>query len=249
MRQKIESLNATAMLLQRSNSSFYLNYTEHFFVSQKIRELENQLRELYMIHDIPGDMIVQLEKALDQTEKSVDQSVAHDFDKYRIKGLIQKLRKRLQINIINPKGCNISAYTRSKLMSLKQFGFVGDIVITSTERSVEDQARIMYENTRRDKQEQLNTYKAPGQRVVMVYDPNLSREANIANMAAQIRKEGPANVSKHIADSTKLNVIDVDKNALRGNVRVFKDSLNKAGFTKVLDEDKNGCIHIELPQP
>ena len=105
----------------------------------------------------------------------------------------------------------------------------------------------MYDNIKEHGiEEQLKTYYQPGKNVINTYNPKLSRSENIANMAKKIREEGPENVSKHIADSNQLNVIDVDRKTL-SNVQHFKDAAKSAGFTKILDE--NNCIHIEIPQP
>ena len=87
---------------------------------------------------------------------------------------------------------------------------------------------------------------AAGKDVVKTFDPTLSRQENIARMAEKINEVGPLNVSKHLADFTKVNAIDVDKESL-SSVLAFKDAAKSAGFSKILDE--NNCIHIELAQP
>ena len=216
--------------------------------SNMASEIESQLREILSYSSIPGHMIDDLENTFTMVERNIDSSPHLNFvEKIQIHTLISKARQKIETRLQNPKHIKISNYTTEKLLSLKYHGYTGDIILTSAGRSVDDQARIMYENIiKHGKQHQLDTYKLPGQQVINTYDPKLSREENIAKMAKKIQEVGPDKVSKHIADFSVLNVIDIDKNTL-SSVQNFKDAAKSAGFSKILDE--NGCIHIELPQP
>lgn len=95
-------------------------------------------------------------------------------------------------------------------------------------------------------QSQLKIYAAPGDKVILTYNKNLSDEANLRNMIAMILEVGPSNVSKHCADFSVLNVFDVSRSDL-SNVQLLIKALKAMGI-RYIDEPKNGCVHIEIPQ-
>ena len=237
----IVSLKINAIAL---NKQFFSGYSSYCLAN----EIESQLREILSYSSIPGHLIDELEETFFMLEQSIASTSHLNFlEKERIRPLLSKAKKKIEIRLQNPNNRKFSDYTAEKLRSLRYHGYTGDIIITSAGRSVNDQARIMYENIlKHGKQHQLDTYKLPGQQVINTYDPKLSREENIAKMAKKIQEVGPDKVSKHIADFSVLNVVDIDKNTL-SSVQNFKDAAKSAGFSKILDE--NGCIHIELPQP
>lgn len=139
----------------------------------------------------------------------------------------------------------ISAKTIGILEDIMDFTGDYSLTITSTARSIYDQARIMYENIlSHGVQHQLDTYKTPGDNVVKVYDATLSREDNIAAMVTQIKQEGSTKVSKHCADHTVLNVFDIALSSIEDSTK-FKQALDKFGIYHL---DENGCIHLEIPQ-
>jgi hypothetical protein len=239
MRHAIDRLRYDATMLNNQYCGLSL--------SSLLRDIESQLRSLLSYQTIESQYVPLLKDTLVLVKSEVEKSMASFLEKQQILTLIRDVQKRLEIKLLNPYNCKISNYTREKLLSLSQYGYIGNVTITSAGRSVEDQARIMYENIlKHGKQHQLETYLQPGKNVINAYDERLSREENIAKMADVIRKEGPGRVSKHVGDFDKINVIDIDKKSL-SNIQAFKDAVRKAGFTKVLDE--NNCIHIELPQP
>lgn len=235
-------------ILNLRSNALMLNYQYYALsVSKIIQEIESQLRAILSYQTIEVHLVTLLDDTLSILKTNVEKSSAYSIEKQRIYSLIYKVQRKIEVRIYNPKRLKISNYTREKLIGLKKYGYIGNITITSTGRSVEDQARIMYDNIQKyGKQHQLDTYKQPGKNVINTYNEEFSRDQNIINMAKAIRKEGPEYVSRHVGDFDKLNVIDVDKRSL-SNIQAFKDSVKQAGFTKVLDE--NGCIHIELPQP
>lgn len=148
--------------------------------------------------------------------------------------------------IIFNNPANSSFVSNCTINLLKSVFGSDSINITSVARTPEDQARIMYDNiVKNGVQEQLNTYKAPGDSVVNTYDPTKSRDENIAAMTTEINKQGPGNVSKHCANLSTLNVLDIAKSSIDGNIEQIKTTLSQMGI-KVLDE--NGCLHLEIPQ-
>lgn len=243
MQATIDNLKSKASTL---NNQFFSGNP-----SSMANEIESQIREILSYSSIPGHMIDDLENTFNMVERNIDSSPHLNYvEKTQLRTLISKARQKIEIRL-QTNHIKISNYTTEKLLSLKYHGYTGDIIITSAGRSVNDQARIMYDNIAKNKNgieagkdEQKGIYIV--HEVIDVVDPKLSREENIAKMAKKIQEVGPDKVSKHIADFSALNVIDIDKNTL-SSVQNFKDAAKSAGFSKILDE--NGCIHIELPQP
>lgn len=211
------------------------------------RDIENLLRDFLSYQVIPGMIVIELEQVLADLEIAISKVQINFVEQLKIKSLISRIRQKLKVEILNPNNRRISDYSMEKLLSLKYHGYYGKIIITSTNRTVDDQARIMYDNIISNGLEhQLKTYKKAGQDVINTFDSTLSRQENISRMIEKINEVGPTNVSKHLVDFAKVNAIDVDKKSL-SDVRAFKDATKSAGFSKILDE--NNCIHIELTQP
>lgn len=211
------------------------------------RDIGNLLRDFLSYQVIPGMIVNELEQVLADLEIAISKVQINFVEQLKIKSLISRIRQKLKVEILNPNNRRISDYSMEKLLSLKYHGYYGKIIITSTNRTVDDQARIMYDNIISNGLEhQLKTYKKAGQDVINTFDSTLSRQENISRMIEKINEVGPTNVSKHLVDFAKVNAIDVDKKSL-SDVRAFKDATKSAGFSKILDE--NNCIHIELTQP
>ena len=76
----------------------------------------------------------------------------------------------------------------------------------------------MYDNCKKNLEEQKRTYQAPGKKVVQVYEDNYlikSREEVIKLMEQKIIELGPTTVSKHLADPIRLNTFDISYGQLR----------------------------------
>jgi hypothetical protein len=150
--------------------------------------------------------------------------------------------KNADPRVVSQKSINILKMAASK-SSNKQ------IMITSTARKPYDQARIMYQNIiSKGMAEQRRTYKAPGQRVLDVYDQNknLSKEQVIGLMEKRINELGPSTVSKHLADPRVKNTFDISLGNII-NQNNFKNALlSNDSVEKVLVE--NGCFHVEIKQ-
>lgn len=211
------------------------------------KDIEELLRDFLSYQVIPGMIVNELEQILADLGIVIRKVQINFVEQLKIESLISRIRQKLKVEILNPNNRRVSDYSMEKLLSLKYHGYYGKIVITSTNRTVDDQARIMYDNIITNGVEhQLKTYKKAGQDVINTFDSTLSRQENISRMIEKINEVGPLNVSKHLADFAKVNAIDVDKKSL-SDVNAFKDATKSAGFSKILDE--NNCIHIELVQP
>ena len=193
-------------------------------------EIESQLREILSYPSIPGHMIDELENTFSMVERSIDSTSHLNFmEKIQIRTLISKARQKIEIRLQNPDHIKISNYTTEKLLSLKYHGYTGDIILTSGMRSVEEQARIMYNNIVNNKggikegiKEQKRIYNYNGDKVINVFDEKLSREENISNMKKMIEKikESDKEAFKHTGDFSKVNAIDEK----RKSCRMFKIS-------------------------
>ena len=142
---------------------------------------------------------------------------------------------------------NLSSYTLNLLRNIK--GFSGTIHITSTARTPEQQARAMLNNIKKNGvASQKKLYAPPGDCVVDVYDPTKSDEENYQNMLAENYRQGPTKVSKHCADLSKLNVLDISRRILtEAQISTIITYLESLG-ARCIDERDNHCVHIEIPQ-
>jgi hypothetical protein len=147
-------------------------------------------------------------------------------------------------NAVSTKSLQILEEIGSKTKNYK-------IHITSTARTVADQARIMFNNCKKNgTDEQMKTYKAPGRQVIQVYiDLSIAKKSEDEirqAMADKIEEVGPENVSKHIADPAKMNTFDIAQSTLHKKLDFKSESSKSNNINRILDE--NGCYHIEIPQ-
>lgn len=142
----------------------------------------------------------------------------------------------------------VSEYTRGILREVGETTENMDIYITSTARTPNDQARIMYDNASRDLQEQRRTYRAPGQSVIDVFEQNQNqpRDQVITLMEAKINELGPSSVSRHCADPAVTNVFDVSIARLTNPNDFLTEIRGRTEVQTVLNE--NGAYHIEISQ-
>ncbi|WP_205728657.1 PAAR-like protein [Flavobacterium sp. J27] len=142
----------------------------------------------------------------------------------------------------------VSQSSRQILQTVGEASNNLDIYITSTARTPHDQARIMYDNCQADLQEQRETYRAPGQRVIDVYESNQEKERSvvISLMEAKINELGPSTVSLHCADSNTINVFDISIRRLTNPADFLTEIQSRTEVSRVLTE--NGVYHVEIPQ-
>jgi RHS repeat-associated protein len=133
------------------------------------------------------------------------------------------------------------------------------LTITSTGRTPEQQARIMYENLQAGKS---STYKAPGKQVIQVYHQmkkqGATEEQIKAAMVKKINEVGPQNVSAHTANPQQVNAIDFGIGTLQkdltpaqiASLKSYLEGLQKAGIiSKFLNPENNpgeAAFHIEI---
>lgn len=126
------------------------------------------------------------------------------------------------------------------------------VTITSTAREVEDQARIMYGNIRRQGAAAVRSlYRASGQSVVTAYEEavraGLDEHGIRAAMAARIREAGPENVSRHIAQDG-VCVFDIAPSSIVAGARArFIAAVEgHASVRHFLQPPRDPAYHLEI---
>jgi hypothetical protein len=104
---------------------------------------------------------------------------------------------------------------------------------------------------------QLGIYAPPGDAVVNLFAAEvagmtlaqvLANAADIqAAMEAEIEDQGPSNVSRHCADQTQVNVVDVGAAAFgASNGPLFVAAATARASNFIDERSTNGCYHIEV---
>lgn len=107
----------------------------------------------------------------------------------------------------------------------------------------------MFNNLERDLAQQRRVYRPPGQAVIDVYETMKAKGASSAEIQAamtnKINELGPSTVSRHAANPSILNVIDISIRKL-ANPEEFRRTIEAYPDIRLLNE--NGVFHIEIPQ-
>ncbi|MBA4410720.1 MAG: hypothetical protein C0397_15010 [Odoribacter sp.] len=147
----------------------------------------------------------------------------------------------------------VSSTTVSILQEIMQCAGITSLTITSTTRDPESQASAMYDNCENlGVENQYNLYANAGDQVIEVYFEgsinHLTRDQIIANMVSKIYEVGPTNVSKHCADPTVLNVIDISPSSI-SNQGAFENCVNSNyGVSRFISPPDDPVYHLEIPQ-
>ena len=138
-------------------------------------------------------------------------------------------------------------------------------VITSTIRTPEEQAQIMYRGAKKNLTDQFRLYGSARDEVLRVYNANKTRPESetiglMKQKICELLKQG-RRTSKHVVTESQyrhLNIIDIGLNSTRAasgstfNFGKFTialgDLLSKGYISKLIDETKksNSCWHIEV---
>jgi len=155
----------------------------------------------------------------------------------------------------NANASTVSDYSETVIKAIMLKAGVSSLLITSTARTATDQARAMFNNLERkgvDHQKKL--YGKYGDQVIDIYDEKKKSQASaeqIKNaMVNKINKIGPSRVSKHAADTSKLNVIDIAPSSIPENKRqkFAMEVKAEARVSKFIEPPKDPAYHIEIPQ-
>lgn len=148
-----------------------------------------------------------------------------------------------------------AAMTENALTALREIcsnACIRSVMITSTARTVEDQARIMYGNIQRQGVATVRAlYRPPGQAVVAAYEQ--AREAGLPPaeiqraMAGRIRQVGPENVSRHIAQED-VCVFDVAPSSIpeTSRQRFITEAQAHASVVHFLQPPRDPTYHLEV---
>lgn len=136
--------------------------------------------------------------------------------------------------------------------------------ISSTARTAADQARAMFNNLvnpahtlAQNIASQHALYAAPGDAVINVFaqqtqgmtlaQVNANAAAIQAAMVAEINHQGPQNVSRHCADPTVVNVIDIGSGVFNThNGPLFVASVSARASRFIDERANNHCYHFEF---
>lgn len=164
--------------------------------------------------------------------------------------------KKININFNCENPNVVSQYTLNIIKQLLGNSGLSSATITSTMRTPAQQVEAMYNNCQSNVEKQLGIYGSAGDKVIRVYinDKKLKKSKSqiINNMKNKILEVGPTNISRHCAETSeynKLNVIDIAQSSIKDKSSFYKElklAEKKGILKKVLDE--NGCYHIEIYQ-
>jgi hypothetical protein len=132
----------------------------------------------------------------------------------------------------------ISQNTVLQIANLASEAGVKELMITSTVRTPEDQARAMFNNLRAGKRV---SYRAPGAAVTAVYDKLDAQgesDTNIKNaMEQEIVTQEPRKVSRHCTEPVEWNILDIAPSSV-------KPSSKKKLFERVLKSNEGSSKKI-----
>ncbi|WP_232293137.1 hypothetical protein [Stigmatella aurantiaca] len=151
----------------------------------------------------------------------------------------------------------VSAHSQAVLGEIMASAGVTSATISSTARTPEDQARAMYDNLQaKGIASQKDLYSKFGDQVIDSYaaavDAGLTKEQTLQAMVDKINELGPSNVSRHLADPSQLNVVDIAPSSIPADKReAFQEAIRAhPEVSKFLGPaDGDPAYHIEIRQP
>ena len=157
----------------------------------------------------------------------------------------------------NAKQAAFTAFSRKVLSEIMRKAGVPGALITSTQRSPEEQARAMFQNLEaKGVASQKALYGPNGDLVIDVFAAGKAAGKTAAQIQADMTKKiiglGPSNVSHHAADPKVLNVFDVAPTSIpAGKQAAFKAAVRADPRVKKFLEPSDGdpAFHIEIAQP
>lgn len=149
----------------------------------------------------------------------------------------------------------VSEKSRTVLKRVMKAASVFSITVTSTARDAYDQARAMYDNIENEGVDaQKGLYADAGRQVIDVYsagkNDNKDRNAIIGDMKAKIVALGPDKVSRHCADSSSLNVIDIAPSSIAAaRKKDWEDAIKgESDISQYFMPPSDPAYHVEIPQ-
>jgi hypothetical protein len=152
----------------------------------------------------------------------------------------------------NAKQDVVPEYAKSVLAEIAGAAGLADVLVSSTQRTPAEQARVMYDNcARHGPASQHDLYGSYGDKVIDVYqagtDAGRTMDQIRGDMTTKIIELGPQNVSRHTADPRKLAVIDVAPSSVR-DTAAFERAVNADKRVSLfLLPPKDPGYHLEIP--
>jgi RHS repeat-associated protein len=163
-------------------------------------------------------------------------------DKTKTKTVVEK-RKEDIAKLKAKNGGGVSSYTKRVLSDIMNASGNSSYRITSTTRSPEDQARIMYDNiSKYGKNAQKKLYGSLGDQVIDMY-PDKSL------MLSKIIEVGPSGVSKHCGDPSLINVIDISPGSIQNRSSFEEAVRTNSAVSRYYMPPTDPAYHLEIPQP
>jgi len=146
----------------------------------------------------------------------------------------------------------VPRYAIGVLTDILRTARLTDALITSTQRTPKDQARVMFANCEKygaDKQYEL--YGPYGDKVIDVYAEGKrvgdASDLITAHMTEKIVDLGPQNVSRHTADPRVLAVLDVAPSSLADRAAFERAVHDETRVKTFLLPPKDPAYHLEIP--
>jgi hypothetical protein len=147
----------------------------------------------------------------------------------------------------------IPIQAQAALLDILRMAGVDSVLITSTTRTPEDQARIMYDNLERHGvAAQKDLYKAPGRAVIDVYfhfkAMGQTADRIKSEMTRKIQELGPQLISRHCAEPTVKSVFDVAPSSIPTEKKDAFESVVSGNdhVDKFLKPPTDPAYHIEI---
>lgn len=133
---------------------------------------------------------------------------------------------------------------------------VTELMITSTSRTVQKQAEVMYNNCEATGVDtQLAIYGDSGKKVINKYkelkDAKKTKDEIISGMTSEIEDVKKTNTTafQHTGDHTKKNVFDIGQSSITPQNNKADLEKNLKADTKInLMLNENSCFHVEIAQ-
>lgn len=148
----------------------------------------------------------------------------------------------------------VSDHSRQVLRDIMKAAKLDSVTITSTARTPHRQALAMFENIESNGvASQKALYGPNGDKVIDVYvaehAAGKSQAEIITAMEAKINELGPGNVSRHLADPSTMNVIDIAPSQIADKPAFEAAVAEDSRVSKFLKPPNDPAYHLEIPQP
>jgi hypothetical protein len=148
----------------------------------------------------------------------------------------------------------VTGYTGDVLSGIMRTAGVERVVITSTYRTVEEEARVMYANVEKQGVDhELKLYAKPGREVIKEYARSKgagnSPERIIDDMAHKIKELGSTNGSHHNWDPAVLSVFDISPRSVTKQGDFEAAISSERRVSKFFKPPQDSSYHLEVPQP